>query len=428
MRTGVISGRHRCLARVSIFLITAALFWVLMGCFQDPIDEYTLTISSTDGGSVTTPGEGAFNYTERSDAFIFAAAETGYRFVNWTGDVDTIRDVNNASTSISMHGDYSITANFEEIPMYTLSISSTVGGRVTSPGEGLFDYREGQEDILVAEAETGYRFVSWTGDVDTIVNPERATTSIRMYGNYSITADFVEIEQYTLTISSTAGGSVTKPGEGTFTYPHGRRVDLTAQAEVGYRFVSWTGDVGTIGNKNSANTNIRMNGNYSITADFEKQEAVEFPDPGLEAATRLAINIPERPIYPSDMERLASLRAEQMDISDLTGLEYATGLTQLYLWGNQISDLSPLAGLVNLTTLLLSSNQISDISALAGLTALAQLSLAFNQISDIKPLVDNPGLSQGDTVYLWGNPLSSESINTYIKQLRERGVSVEYEH
>jgi len=171
-----------------------------------------------------------------------------------------------------------------------------------------------------------------------------------------------------------------------------------------------------------------MTGDYSIIANFEKQEAVEFPDPKLEAAIRLAMNVLDRPIYPSDMEVLTSLRAEQMDIADLTGLEYATGLTQLYLWGNQISDLSPLAGLANLTTLLLSSNQISDISALVGLTELVQLSLSFNEISDIKPLVDNPGLSHGDTVYLWNNPLSPASINIYIEQLRERGVIVECEH
>jgi len=41
-------------------------------------------------------------------------------------------------------------------------------------------------------------------------------------------------------------------------------------------------------------------------------------------------------------------------------------------------------------------------------------------------LVNNPGLSQGDEVYLSGNPLSSASINTYIPQLEARGVIVEY--
>jgi uncharacterized repeat protein (TIGR02543 family) len=37
----------------------------------------------------------------------------GYDFVNWTGDVDTVGDVNAAATTITMNGDYEITANFE---------------------------------------------------------------------------------------------------------------------------------------------------------------------------------------------------------------------------------------------------------------------------------------------------------------------------
>jgi len=87
-----------------------------------------------------------------------------------------------------------------------------------------------------------------------------------MNGDYSITANFVAV--YDLTISSTAGGSVTIPGEETFTYDEGTVVNLAAEAEEGYEFVNWTGDVGTIADVNSASTNITMNHNYSITANF----------------------------------------------------------------------------------------------------------------------------------------------------------------
>ncbi|MDX9804021.1 MAG: hypothetical protein RBS96_08460, partial [Dehalococcoidales bacterium] len=79
-------------------------------------DEYGLTISSTTGGSVTTPGEGTFTYDEGTAVNLMAEADEGYRFVNWTGDVDTIADIASASTSITMDGNYSITANFEEVP------------------------------------------------------------------------------------------------------------------------------------------------------------------------------------------------------------------------------------------------------------------------------------------------------------------------
>ena len=73
---------------------------------------------------------------------------------------------------------------------------------------------------------------------------------------------------YALTISSTAGGSVTTPGEGVFVYPHGEVVDLVATPAGGYQFINWTGNVGNIANTSAASTNITMNDDYSITANF----------------------------------------------------------------------------------------------------------------------------------------------------------------
>ncbi|MCJ7808381.1 MAG: leucine-rich repeat domain-containing protein, partial [Dehalococcoidia bacterium] len=113
-------------------------------------------------------------------------------------------------------------------------------------------------------------------------------------------------------------------------------------------------------------------------------------------------------------------------ISDISPLSSLTSLTELYLHHNPISDISPLSSLTNLTHLDLVYNQISDISPLSSLTSLTELYLIGNQISDIEPLVNNPGLSSGDYVYLWGNPLSTTSIDTYIPQLKARGVIVEY--
>jgi len=74
----------------------------------------------------------------------------------------------------------------------------------------------------------------------------------------------------TLKISSTAGGSVTAPGERTFIYGPGTEVDLVVTPQAGYQFDMWTGDVGTIANVKGAATTITMNGNYSINAKFKR--------------------------------------------------------------------------------------------------------------------------------------------------------------
>jgi Leucine-rich repeat (LRR) protein len=93
---------------------------------------------------------------------------------------------------------------------------------------------------------------------------------------------------------------------------------------------------------------------------------------------------------------------------------------------NKIKDISPLINLMRLTTLELNHNRIRDISPLANLIHLETLWLSDNQISDISPLVHNEGLGTGDHIYLERNPLSSDSVNIYIPELRARGVAVDY--
>jgi len=77
-------------------------------------------------------------------------------------------------------------------------------------------------------------------------------------------------EPYTLTIISTTGGSVTNPGEGTFTCAEGEVVNLLAKPEEGYQFTNWTGNVGTIANVNSTLTTITANDCYYIRANFSE--------------------------------------------------------------------------------------------------------------------------------------------------------------
>ena len=236
----------------------------------DFVAMYDLTISifSTGGGSVIEPGEGVFTYDEGTVVDLVAIPDAGYRFVEWTGDVGTIADVHDASTTISMSGDCAVTAKF--VTIYDLTVSSTEGGSVTEPGEGVFTYDEGTVVDLVATPDAGHRFVEWTGDVGTIAGVYDATTTITMNGNYAITANFVVI--YDLTISSTAGGWVTTPGEGTFACDTGMVVSLVARPLNSYRFVNWTGDVGAIADVYDATTTITMNGDYSVRANFVKQQ------------------------------------------------------------------------------------------------------------------------------------------------------------
>ena len=116
---------------------------------------------------------------------------------------------------------------------------------------------------------------------------------------------------------------------------------------------------------------------------------VPIPDPNLRAAVadelRKSINAP---ITVEEMKGLRRLRAENRGIRDLTGLHFATNLSELFLQDNQIPDLSPLAGLIELRELRLEHNPISDLVPLKGLKNLTYLRLYDTQISDLSPLAE----------------------------------------
>jgi hypothetical protein len=112
--------------RVRIFLVVLVLIAGMLGCGGQ---FYALAITSTEGGSVTTPGEGIFTYDACTVVTLKATADTGYRFVSWTGNVSTISDVNAATTNITMNDNYTITADFRANFVIAAGNSYTVGVR-----------------------------------------------------------------------------------------------------------------------------------------------------------------------------------------------------------------------------------------------------------------------------------------------------------
>jgi hypothetical protein len=103
--------------RVGIFLILGALILGLVGCSPGGggiFGGYSITVSSTVGGTVTDPGEGVFRYPRGSVVNLVAAPDVGCRFVSWISTANSVADVNDATTTITMDNNYClITAKFE---------------------------------------------------------------------------------------------------------------------------------------------------------------------------------------------------------------------------------------------------------------------------------------------------------------------------
>lgn len=166
-----------------------------------------------------------------------------------------------------------------------LTVGITAGnGTVTSnvgdiccgcvPTSNCFDYfATGTEVTLTANPVADSYFVGWTGNCAFSGNNATCTMDSDRYAQ----AEFALIT-YDLTPDSTAGGSVTTPGEATYSYDVHTVVDLATTADSGYQFVNWTGsDVSTIADVNSATTTITMEDNYSITANFEEAPGPDSP-------------------------------------------------------------------------------------------------------------------------------------------------------
>jgi hypothetical protein len=178
--------------RIGTLVIAGLVVLGLAGCAAAHT-QYTLTISSTEGGQVIIPNGEGLTYYEGEEVSLTAVAENGYRFANWAGDVGNIADPNAASTTIIMNDDYSIIATFYETPVvyYTLTLAVN-GNGLTSPSAGRHTYAAGTVVSITAIPAGGYRFVNWAASVGTVANVIAASTSVTMNADSSIVANFEE--------------------------------------------------------------------------------------------------------------------------------------------------------------------------------------------------------------------------------------------
>ena len=105
--------------RACIFLIIVALAVGMAGCqfgLQPGFTaQYTVRISRTIGGTVTTPGEGLFRYPAGAVVNLVAEADRGYEFGAWVSNAGTIADVYDATTTITLDQNYYfVIANFSD--------------------------------------------------------------------------------------------------------------------------------------------------------------------------------------------------------------------------------------------------------------------------------------------------------------------------
>ena len=213
-----------------------------------PTLNYTLTIKSEEGGSVSSTGG---SYESGKVVTITATANPEYVFSGWSnGSTDN-------PLSVTMNSNQTITASFDKVT-YTLSTSTDGEGEIketlVSSGRST-DYNSGSVVRLTAVPSNGWIFIGWTGDYVGEDNP----IDVDVSESKSFNASFVI--SYQLSAESSEGGSVSTSGG---SYAEGTQVSITATPNDGYEFIGWTGSEET-----SLEINILLNSNIKLIANFQ---------------------------------------------------------------------------------------------------------------------------------------------------------------
>ena len=200
--------------------------------FTLPKPVYTVTVTANDPAMGTV--EGAGTYAEGATATLTATPAAGHQFVNWTVGGETLTE---NPLTLTVTADIEVLATFAAIEH---TVTATVNDATMGSVAGAGVYNEGATATLTATANAGYQFVSWTVGGETLTeNP----LSLTVTADIEVLATFAAIEH---TISVTVNDATMGSVEGAGTYNEGATATLTATANPGYQFVSWTVDGETL--------------------------------------------------------------------------------------------------------------------------------------------------------------------------------------
>ena len=227
------------------------------------------SVQLTPMGDYISPGKVSYAPGTVVTLKAFPAIALGY-FDHWEGDASGY----DITTTVTMNSNKAVTAVFG-VPVPTVQLTTgVVGNGWVAPSEGVFN--EGDQIILVAYANEGSVFVSWSGDIaGTTPVPGRPNQlSVVMDRDRHIVAEFelAPVPTYHLSVyvPPWAAGGYVEPGSGD--YPANSTVTLRAYPLSGYQFLGWGGDAsGT-----NPTYNLYMDSDKNVEAYFEKVPVPEF--------------------------------------------------------------------------------------------------------------------------------------------------------
>jgi uncharacterized repeat protein (TIGR02543 family) len=243
----------------------------------------TLATNPPNGGTIQVmpaPNAAGGRYVQGTDVTLTAVPAFNFAFMNWSGDISSPSH----SIKVTLDTDKTLTANFFEslTPAHVLTLVTNppAAGRIQAsptPNAPNGQYYEGTVVTLTASALGLNAFTNWSG----ATNSTAATITIVVDADKMLTANFVAVIAPTFTLDltvtpATAGSVAVTPASSNGNYSAGTLLALSAQPNVGFRFLRWSGAV------NSTNNPIPlvMDGHKSVTANFESIPPLDFAGAG----------------------------------------------------------------------------------------------------------------------------------------------------
>ena len=215
-------------------------------------NQYTLTVNTSGNGTVDADPSAPYYYGDV--VTLTATADTGWHFDNWSGAASGTT----SPVTVTMDSSKTVTATFTR-NQYTLTVNTDGDGTVDADPSAPYYY--GDVVTLTANANTGYHFDDWTGDA----SGSTSSVTVTMDGNKSVTATFTR-NQHTLTVNTSGNGTV--DADPSAPYYYGDVVTLTANADTGWTFDSWTGAA----TGSTSSVTVTMDDNKSVTATFTRNQ------------------------------------------------------------------------------------------------------------------------------------------------------------
>ena len=165
--------------------------WTITDGGQSDAPAYLLSLVSNpeEGGELAGEGQ----YEEGDQVHITAAINPGFDFLNWT-DENGAEVSDQAVFSYTMPArDVALTANFKQLPVYTLTLKASPeeGGSVNGGGE----YYEREEVTVSAFPKPGYYFIGWIDEQGNSITENNEFVCTMPADHITFTAIFGEHEQ-----------------------------------------------------------------------------------------------------------------------------------------------------------------------------------------------------------------------------------------